>query len=85
MFSNQRWYIVGITSYGQGCASPYYPGVYTRVSIYDNVIKCFLKNQLSCIKRKFIIRNSVSSSFVSFYMINVLINLGFVVRYFLFC
>ncbi|CAF1493852.1 unnamed protein product [Rotaria sp. Silwood1] len=35
MYSNQQWYIVGITSYGNGCGLPFSPGVYTRVSI-DN-------------------------------------------------
>ncbi|CAF1173523.1 unnamed protein product [Rotaria sordida] len=34
MFSNKKWYIVGITSYGDGCALPLSPGVYTRVSIH---------------------------------------------------
>ncbi|CAF2825813.1 unnamed protein product [Rotaria sp. Silwood2] len=51
MFSNQQWYIVGITSYGNDCALPFYPGVYTRVSIYGKDISCFLKNETLCIKK----------------------------------
>ncbi|CAF1492183.1 unnamed protein product, partial [Adineta steineri] len=34
----------GITSYGIGCALPEYAGVYTRVSVYEAWIKCFLEN-----------------------------------------
>lgn len=31
---NRRWVITGIVSYGDGCATPRYAGVYTRVSYY---------------------------------------------------
>jgi hypothetical protein len=35
---NQTWQIVGITSYGEGCARARKPGVYTRVSVYRDWI-----------------------------------------------
>ncbi|CAF1353689.1 unnamed protein product [Adineta steineri] len=44
LFSNDKWYLAGITSYGIGCALPEYAGVYTRVSVYEAWIKCFLEN-----------------------------------------
>jgi secreted trypsin-like serine protease len=31
---SSQWYIIGITSYGNGCARDGYPGIYTRVSAY---------------------------------------------------
>jgi len=35
----QQWVLVGITSYGNGCARYNYPGIYTRVSSYINWIR----------------------------------------------
>lgn len=35
--SNQ-WVLVGITSYGIGCAEPQYSGIYTRVAAYESWI-----------------------------------------------
>ncbi|CAF1237001.1 unnamed protein product [Rotaria magnacalcarata] len=81
MFSNQRWYIVGITSYGNGCASPYYPGIYTRVSIYKKDIICFLKNETSCIQQKFLVRNSVSSYSMNYLLITLFFILIKIINY----
>ncbi|KAK2158570.1 hypothetical protein LSH36_167g04029 [Paralvinella palmiformis] len=32
--SDQKWYLVGIVSFGNDCALPNFPGVYTRISKY---------------------------------------------------
>ncbi len=37
-FFNSRWVLAGITSFGDGCAQPGYPGVYTRVSAFVSFI-----------------------------------------------
>ena len=50
MFSNGHWELIGITSYGSGCGSADYSGVYTRVSQYSDWISCFLSNDTSCIR-----------------------------------
>lgn len=36
---NHQWVLVGLTSFGYGCARPDYAGVYTRVSMYQNWIQ----------------------------------------------
>lgn len=38
MIFNQQWYVVGIVSYGIGCARANYSGVYVRVAYYQNWI-----------------------------------------------
>ncbi|UJR14619.1 hypothetical protein I4U23_001613 [Adineta vaga] len=35
---NRTWQIIGITSYGEGCARAHKPGVYTRISVYRDWI-----------------------------------------------
>lgn len=40
MFSQtKQWILIGITSFGEGCARPSYAGVYTRVAVYETWIK----------------------------------------------
>ncbi|KFO99773.1 Transmembrane protease serine 4, partial [Calypte anna] len=38
MYSGERWQVVGIVSWGQGCGTPSTPGVYTSVRAYLNWI-----------------------------------------------
>jgi secreted trypsin-like serine protease len=42
-FFNSRWMLAGITSYGNGCARPGYPGVYTRVSSFIPFIRSSMR------------------------------------------
>lgn len=62
MFYNGRWEIVGITSYGTGCALPDYAGVYTRVALYLPWIQCFFNTNYSCIEEMFVMKTAFSST-----------------------
>ncbi|CAF4504732.1 unnamed protein product [Rotaria socialis] len=42
--TQRRWMLAGITSYGKGCANPFYSGVYTRVAAYTNWLKSHIVN-----------------------------------------
>lgn len=44
---NRTWQIVGITSYGEGCARARKPGVYTRVSVYRAWINATISQRTS--------------------------------------
>ncbi len=38
IFKDDRWQLVGITSYGEICGAPGFPGIYTRVAYYESFI-----------------------------------------------
>ena len=45
MFTDSRqWVLVGVTSYGIGCALPGFAGVYTRVAAYQKWIAAMTSN-----------------------------------------
>jgi secreted trypsin-like serine protease len=39
LFKDDRWQLVGITSYGGICGSPGFAGVYTRIAYYVSFIQ----------------------------------------------
>ncbi len=41
---SQQWELVGLTSYGIGCAEPNYAGVYTRVAAFQSWIATTTNN-----------------------------------------
>jgi secreted trypsin-like serine protease len=61
LFSDGQWILVGITSYGAGCALADHPGVYTRVSYYADWMSCFLIDNTSCITNTVYKQNIYSS------------------------
>ncbi|XP_051494277.1 transmembrane protease serine 4 [Apus apus] len=46
MYSGERWQVVGIVSWGQGCGTPSTPGVYTSVRAYLNWISAIRRSEL---------------------------------------
>nr|XP_039272153.1 transmembrane protease serine 12-like [Styela clava] len=37
--SSCQWYVAGLVSYGRGCGQPGYPGIYTRVSYFEDWLR----------------------------------------------
>jgi secreted trypsin-like serine protease len=73
MFSNGHWILVGITSYGAGCALADHPGVYTRVSYYVDWMSCFLIDNTSCNANTLYRQNIFSSKGSSIFYKNIIV------------
>lgn len=49
---NNRWFLVGVTSFGYQCARPNRPGVYVRTTRFTEWIQSLLDQSISEIKRE---------------------------------
>lgn len=47
IYTNNRWFIVGIVSFGDGCSRANSGGIYTRVSAYDDWISQIMSTESS--------------------------------------
>jgi len=47
---NLTWYLIGVTSFGLSCADSEFPGVYTRVSVFQRWISG--NSQVVCLHPK---------------------------------
>ncbi|CAF1104718.1 unnamed protein product [Rotaria sordida] len=56
--SSKQWVIVGLTSFGHGCAQPGFSGVYTRITTYLDWINLFVNNANDSIHPYSLISNS---------------------------
>jgi len=71
LFTDNRWILAGITSYGVSCALADHPGVYTRTSYYNNWVACFLLDNSTCIEENVQKRTFVFSEMSLIYMQNI--------------
>ncbi len=46
-FVNNVWVLAGITSSGEGCAQPGFPGIYTRVSAFISFIDSIINSTVT--------------------------------------
>ncbi len=72
--NDDRWEIVGITSYGKGCGRLNELGIYTRVSMYINWIEKTIETLEGYSSRSFdkldhVFFNSASNSRTNFFLI----------------
>jgi len=72
--SDNRWEVVGITSFGKSCGKPNTPGIYTRVSTYNS----FIRSTIGLTKHS-PYSSSSSSQLYSFngFFISIILLIGF--------
>ncbi|CAF1310126.1 unnamed protein product [Rotaria sordida] len=70
--SDNRWEIIGITSFGKSCGKPNTPGVYTRVGTYNS----FIRSIINLSRNRHYYSSSSSSASLRIYSNNFIPNQG---------